>query len=319
MARENLSPFRIGTCGYSYPGAPPEGWYGVFYPKSRGGRLDELEFYSTYFTTVEINSTFYRPATAAMANGWVKRTPEDFKFAVKAWQKFTHPRKLGVEAGGAGNLWEGFDAADVDLFCQGIAPLGDAGKLGPLLFQYPASFRRDQNNLERLAQTLAAFERYSKAVELRHKSWSDYGEETHALLSRSNSARAYIDEPKFGSSVKQQLDFRGSIAYLRLHGRNQEKWWRHQDAWERYDYFYQPDSLRRLGAGLKQLAAKSPAMKFYIFFNNHARGQAAANALMLKSELAEDRKIRAPEALVEVFPELKNFIGGAGPGALDPS
>jgi len=319
MARENLSPFRIGTCGYSYPGAPPEGWYGVFYPKSRGGRLDELEFYSTYFTTVEINSTFYRPATAAMANGWVKRTPEDFKFAVKAWQKFTHPRKLGVEAGGAGNLWEGFDAADVDLFCQGIAPLGDAGKLGPLLFQYPASFRRDQNNLERLAQTLAAFERYSKAVELRHKSWSDYGEETHALLSRSNSAWAYIDEPKFGSSVKQQLDFRGSIAYLRLHGRNQEKWWRHQDAWERYDYFYQPDSLRRLGAGLKQLAAKSPAMKFYIFFNNHARGQAAANALMLKSELAEDRKIRAPEALVEVFPELKNFIGGAGPGALDPS
>ena len=317
MVSANLSPFRIGTCGYSYPGAPPGGWSGVFYPKTRGRRVDELEFYAAYFNAVEINSTFYRPATPAMAQGWVHRTPEGFEFAVKAWQKFTHPRKLGVEAGGAGNLWEGFDAADVDLFCQGIAPLGDSGKLGPLLFQYPASFRRDQNNLERLDQTLAAFERYSKVVELRHKSWSDCAGETHALLSRSNSAWAYIDEPKFDSSVKQQLDFRGSIAYLRLHGRNQEKWWRHQDAWERYDYFYQPDSLRRLGAGLKQLAAKSPTMKFYIFFNNHARGQAAANALMLKSELAEDREIRAPKALVEAFPELKNFAGDDERGQLD--
>ena len=319
MARANLSPFRIGTCGYSYPGAPPEGWSGVFYPKSRGRRLDELEFYATYFNAVEINSTFYRPATAAMANGWVKKTPEDFEFAVKAWQKFTHPRKLGVEAGGAGDLWEGFDATDVDRFCQGIAPLSDAGKLGPLLFQYPASFHRDRRNLERLDQTLAAFERYSKVVELRHKSWSDDAGETHSLLSRSNSAWAYIDEPKFDSSVKQDLDFSGSIAYLRLHGRNQEKRWRHQVAWGRYDYFYPSVSVRRLAAKVKQLATQSPTMKFYIFFNNHARGQAAANALMLKSELAEDRKVRAPKALVEAFPDLKEFVGGAGPGALDPS
>ena len=319
MAGAKMSPFRIGTCGYSYPGTPPEGWSGVFYPKSRGTRVDELEFYATYFNAVEINSTFYRPATPAMAQGWVRRTPEDFEFAVKAWQKFTHPKKLGTDDGASSEFWENFDAADVDLFCQGIAPLDDSGKLGALLFQYPASFHRDQNNLERLDQTLAAFERYSKVVELRHKSWSDRAGETHALLNRSNSAWAYIDEPKFDSSVKQQLDFRGSIAYLRLHGRNQEKWWRHQDAWERYDYFYQPDSLRRLGAGLKQLAAKSPTMKFYIFFNNHARGQAAANALMLKSELASDPKMRAPEALVEAFPDLKDFIGGAGPGTLDPS
>ncbi len=318
MAGTNLSPFRIGTCGYSYPGPPPQGWSGVFYPKS-GRRLDELDFYATYFNAVEINSTFYRPATAAMANGWVKKTPEDFKFAVKAWQKFTHPKKLGMEAGGSAESWESFDAADVDLFCQGIAPLDASGKLGPLLFQYPASFRRDEKSLDRLNRTLASFERYCKVVELRHKSWSDYAGETHALLSRSNSAWAYIDEPKFDSSVKQQLDFSGSIAYLRLHGRNQEKWWRHQAAWERYDYFYRPASVRRLGAKIKQLAAQSPTMKFYIFFNNHARGQAVANALMLKSELASDPKMRAPEALVEAFPDLKYFIGGAGPGTRDPS
>jgi uncharacterized protein YecE (DUF72 family) len=307
MASAKLSPFRIGTCGYSYPGAPPEGWSGVFYPKGRGRRLDELEFYAAYFNAVEINSTFYRPATAAMANGWVKKTPEDFEFAVKVWQKFTHPKKLGMEAGGSSGSWESFDAADVDLFCQGIAPLRDAGKLGPLLVQYPASFHRDEENLKKLSQTLAAFEPYRKVVELRHKSWSDHAGETYALLSRSNSAWAYVDEPKFPSSVKQELDFHGSIAYMRLHGRNQEKWWRHHAAWERYDYFYPLASVRRLGAKLEQLATKSPPATFYVFFNNHARGQAVANALMLKSELAIGPKMRAPEALVEAFPDLKHF------------
>jgi uncharacterized protein YecE (DUF72 family) len=317
MARANSHRFRVGTCGYSYPGAPPGGWSGVFYPKTRSRRVDELEFYATYFNTVEINSTFYRPATAAMAQGWVDKTPENFEFAVKAWQKFTHPRMLGAEAGGAGGLWRGFDAADIDLFRRGIAPLSDAGKLGPLLFQYPASFRRDEKSLDRLNRTLVVFEGYSKVVELRHKSWSDHAEETQVVLSRSNAAWAYIDEPKFPSSVKQDLDFHGSIAYLRLHGRNQEKWWRHEDAWERYDYFYPPASVRRLGAKIKQLATKSPATTFYVFFNNHARGQAAANALMLKSELAEDRKIRGPKALVDAFPELKNFVGGDERGQLD--
>jgi uncharacterized protein YecE (DUF72 family) len=290
----------------------------VFYPKTRGGRVNELEFYATYFNAVEINSTFYRPATPAMAQGWVKRTPEDFEFAVKAWQKFTHPGKLGKEAGGAGERWGSFDIADVDLFCQGIAPLSDAGKLGPLLFQYPASFHREEKNLEKLSQTLAAFEVYRKVVELRHKSWSDHAEETQAVLSRLNAAWAYIDEPKFPSSVKQELDFHGSIAYLRLHGRNQEKWWSHENAWERYDYFYPPASVRRLGAKIKQLAAKSPATTFYVLFNNHARGQAVANALMLVSQLADGQKSRAPQALVDAFPDLKDFVGGAGRGDLDP-
>jgi uncharacterized protein YecE (DUF72 family) len=317
MPSEHPSPFRIGTCGYSYPGAPPEGWSGVFYPKSGGGRVDTLEFYAAYFDSVEINSTFYRPATAAMANGWVNRTPTDFEFAVKAWQKFTHPKKLGAEADSSRESWDDFDGADIELFREGIAPLRDSGKLGPLLFQYPASFRRHEKNLQRLSRTLAAFEHYAKVVELRHKSWSDCAGETHALLSRSNSAWAFIDEPKFASSVEQELDFRGGIAYLRLHGRNQEKWWRHQDAWERYDYFYQPDSVRRLGARLKQLAAKSPTMKFYVFFNNHARGQAVANALMLKLALAEDGKIHAPKALVDAFPELKNFLGGDEGGPIE--
>src|SRR5437879_2221850 len=79
--------FLIGTCGYSYPGVPPNGWSGVFYPKRRAKRVDELEYYAAHFNSVEINSTFYRPPSAEMAKGWAERTPAGFVFAVKVWQK----------------------------------------------------------------------------------------------------------------------------------------------------------------------------------------------------------------------------------------
>ena len=314
MAMEHSDRFRIGTCGYSYPGEAPKGWYGVFYPVTARKRVDELEFYASYFNTVEINSTFYRPASPAMAQAWAKKTPRDFEFAVKVWQKFTHLTKLGEGAGGSGEPWGRFDSADVERFTKGIAPLAGAGKLGALLFQYPAGFRCDEKNRDRLVETLSAFDHTRKVVELRHRSWSDQWNETQTVLARSGAAWAYIDEPKFASSVKQELEAGGDLAYIRLHGRNHQKWWNHQETWERYDYFYQADQVRRLGNRLKQLAAKSSATKFYIFFNNHARGQAVANALMLKSELYPSHRGSGPRALMEAFSELRDFVGGDDSG-----
>ncbi|MGH7888167.1 MAG: DUF72 domain-containing protein, partial [Candidatus Binatia bacterium] len=83
MTRATSPQFHIGTCGYSYPGAPPNGWHGVFYPKLGKRRADPLEFYARYFNSVEINATFYRPASAAMARAWISKTPADFVFTVK--------------------------------------------------------------------------------------------------------------------------------------------------------------------------------------------------------------------------------------------
>jgi uncharacterized protein YecE (DUF72 family) len=318
-ADENVTRLRIGTCGYSYPGAPPSGWWGVFYPKGEKKRRDELEFYSTFFNTVEINSTFYRPATPSMARAWATKTPSDFEFAVKVWQKFTHPTKLGEGAGESRERWERFNSSDVELFVQGIAPLTESGKLGVLLFQYPASFHCETENLERVEKTLAAFERFPKVVELRHRSWSDRRNETNELLDRSRAAWAYIDEPKFVSSVKQEMEARSDSVYIRLHGRNYQTWWKHRESWERYDYLYQPDEIQKLAGALKQLAAKSPAAKFYVQFNNHARGQAVANSFMLKAELEPTLGVKAPKALIEAFPVLKDFVTSGDSGQLELS
>ena len=88
----------IGTCGYSYPGAPPNGWSCVFYPKVGGKRVDALEFYAAHFNCVEINSTFYRPASAAMARGWLAKTSAAFHFYSESLAEIypsprTRPRK----------------------------------------------------------------------------------------------------------------------------------------------------------------------------------------------------------------------------------
>jgi uncharacterized protein YecE (DUF72 family) len=105
---------RIGTAGYSYPGPPPKGWHGAFYPQARGRRIDELEYYSRIFNTVDINSSFYGPPSERMANAWVRKTPDDFLFTPKLWQKFTHPTKIGQ--GKSTGQWEPTTQADVDLF-----------------------------------------------------------------------------------------------------------------------------------------------------------------------------------------------------------
>ena len=149
-------------------------------------------------------------------------------------------------------------------------------------------------------------------VELRHRSWSDRRGETTALLARLRATWAFIDEPKFSTSVKQDLTANEDLTYVRLHGRNAEKWWKHQDAWKRYDYFYPAENIRRLAAKLKQPAGKSPRSKFYVFFNNHARGQAVANATMLQGTLLSNGQVNAPGSMIDAFPELRRFLASDG-------
>ncbi len=295
---------RIGTSGYSYPGSPPKGWYGVFYPGSKGKKFDELAYYASFFNSVEINSTFYRPPAPGMAAAWAQRTPADFEFAVKVWQKFTHPVKLGEGAGGTDSDWDPPADADAELFKKGLGPLSDSGKLGALLFQYPPGFHRTGENIEKLRWALAAFRGYPKAVELRHRSWSDHGEETKRLLGESGATWAVIDEPKFASSVVQEFEAAGETLYLRLHGRNREKWWSHAEAWQRYDYLYGAEEIRSLADRIQAWDEKSARAKIFVFFNNHARGQAVANALALKHELGRETVLALPEALLRAYPQL---------------
>ena len=298
---------RIGTSGYSYPGPPPKGWSGVFYPHTRGRRFDPLEYYSQMFNVVEINSSFYGPPSQKMAEAWVKKTPADFAFTVKLWQKFTHPKKIGQ--GTSIGKWEPVSQDDLDLFRVGIQPLADSGKLGAILFQYPAGFYCSPENVEKLQATLNYFPRYPKAVELRHKSWSERAEETTALLEENESTWVLIDEPKFATSVRQTFEPVGKMLYFRAHGRNAQKWWNHKESWERYDYCYSRDEIKKIADKVKNATAKPGVQQAMVFFNNHARANAPVNAIMLAQEMELLMEAVPTEALVSKFPQLARDPG----------
>jgi len=293
-------PLRIGTSGWNYPTGKGS-WNGIFYPlpEDRERGFDELRFYSERFNTVEVNSTFYGQPRANAALGWVKRTPKDFEFAVKLYQKFTHPG-MTIDR-------TPVTEADVDAFKGGIEPLAAAGKLGPLLMQFPFSFQRTPEATDYLHWLLRTFRDYSPAVELRHRSWSDPLEETRALLNQDRAAWVQIDEPKFESSIRQDWSVSDSeIYYVRFHGRNAKEWWDHAESEDRYNYFYSEEELEPIAG--KARAARDLKKKVYLLMNNHFSAQSIANATTLKKMLDEPITARMPAELVERFPDLAGIV-----------
>lgn len=263
----------IGTSGWSYPKG--EGtWTGYFYPP---GKINELEYYSQFFNTVEINSSFYRPPNPGYVYNWVRRVPEGFLFTVKLWQKFTHP-KMYKEATGEEAV---ISQKDVDIFKQSIEPLVKYGKLGALLAQFPPSFKNDSYGKQILNAVIRTFGQYRLAVELRHRSWSD-DKETATLLRENYASWVQIDEPKFKTSVAEDLPITSDMIYFRFHGRNAEMWWKGNTE-TRYQYLYSQEEVNELMDKVKSLTEK--AKLAFVLFNNHWRGYAPRNAVDMQKAL----------------------------------
>jgi uncharacterized protein YecE (DUF72 family) len=269
----NLAGSYIGTSGWSYPKG--EGtWKGYFYPS---GKINELEYYSQFFNTVEINSSFYRPPNPGYVYNWARIVPGDFLFTVKLWQKFTHP-KMYKEATGEDAI---ISQQDVDTFYSSIEPLIKYGKLGALLAQFPPSFKNDGYGQHMLHGVIRKFSQYRLAVELRHRSWSDDAA-TGRLLRENNVAWVLIDEPKFKTSVAGDVPVTSDMAYFRFHGRNAEMWWK-GDSETRYQYLYLPEEIEELTEKVRTVAGQTGLL--FAFFNNHWQGYAPRNAVDMKRAL----------------------------------
>jgi uncharacterized protein YecE (DUF72 family) len=168
-----VKPIRIGCSGWNY-----QSWRGgEFYPKgcppSRW-----LEYYSRQFDTVEVNSTFYRLAKPAAVANWLKQTPPDFVFALKASRYLTHIKRLTA-------LDEG-----IKRYYDAIEPLVGSPKLGPIVWQLPPNFKRDE---ERLEAALAALPEGRHCFEFRHPTW--FTDNVYAML-RAYGAALVIGDRK---------------------------------------------------------------------------------------------------------------------------
>ena len=273
MLSKDYADIYVGTSGWSYPKG--EGtWNGHFYPDAR---TNELEYYSQFFRTVELNSSFYRPPDSSLVHKWIHRVPDDFLFSVKLWQKFTHP-KMFKEATGQ---YAVASESDADIFLKSIESLIKSGKLGALLAQFPPSFKNDKQGQQTLSTVIKLFGHLRLAIELRDKSWSDTTD-TMELFAKHNVTWVQIDEPKFRTSVAEELPITGNMAYFRFHGRNAEMWWA-GDVETRYKYLYPLEEIQELAK--KVISASEKASLIFIYFNNHWQGNAPRNAIDIMKDL----------------------------------
>jgi uncharacterized protein YecE (DUF72 family) len=295
------APVRIGTCSWADE-ALTKHWY----PRGVAQR-ERLPYYAERFSTVEVDSTYYRVPSTEMVQGWADRTPPGFVMHVKAFGVMTrHPVKLEQVPP---ELREGLPVDDrgrVDrpprelrvpifrAFLDALAPLREAGKLGGILFQLPPYVVWKPSSLDYIewAQDQLAGDRM--LVEFRHRSWFEEDNRAEVLRWLEERGMAYVtvDAPKVDApSVPQTVvAATAPLAYVRFHGRNKTTWNRRGGgAAERFDHLYSEDELREWVEPLRGLA--SEAEEAYAFFNNNNQtngvAQAPAGAQLLRRLLEE--------------------------------
>jgi uncharacterized protein YecE (DUF72 family) len=250
---------KIGTSGYSF-----QDWVGPFYPTGiEKGKM--LDFYINHFSTIEINSTYYRiPHPAVMAN-IERKTPKEFEFIVKTPDILTHKR-VDIES-------------KLPEFLECLKPMQDSGKLKGLLAQFPYSFRFSVANLEYIRRCREILNPNLLYVEFRHDSWIN--REMYKSLKESEIGYVAVDEPQLAGLIKPDLFTTTNTAYIRLHGRNAQQWW--QGGALRYDYNYSDKELQEWKEKIDKIKGK--AGKVFVFFNNCHLGQAVKNARQMMNML----------------------------------
>jgi uncharacterized protein YecE (DUF72 family) len=252
-------PVRVGCSGWQY-----RDWRGRLYPEGLP-TTRWLPRYAEEFDTVEVNSTFYRLASLDAVARWVAETPDGFLFAAKASRYLTHVRRLReIEQG-------------IHRYYERIMPLVEAGKLGPVVWQFPATFRREGDALERIAATLELVPPGRHCFEFRHESW--FVEEVYALLREHEAALVIGDHPRWPFQARELT---ADWTLVRLH---------HGRRGRRGNY-----SETEIDEWARRIAQWRRRAEVFVYFNNDWEGFAVENARSLKRRLRPSPAGPAPAA-----------------------
>jgi uncharacterized protein YecE (DUF72 family) len=240
-----MSELRIGCSGWMY-----DSWRGRLYPEGAAKRR-WLELYAEQFDTVEVNSTFYRLARREAVAGWVAQTPPGFLFAVKASRYLTHiKRLLDLDPG-------------IARFYEPLEPLIEADRLGPVLWQLPENFHRDDARLENLLRSLPPGRH---TLEFRHPSW--FAPEVLDRLALHGVALTIGDHPaRPFQSHEATADWRFIRFHFGARGRAGNY------------------STSELESWAQRIAPWTAGGDVYIYFNNDWNSYAPANARVLRRRL----------------------------------
>jgi len=285
----------VGTASWTDRTLLESGWYpaDVTTPEAR------LRHYAEQFPLVEVDSTYYTPPNELNSALWAARTPDYFRFNVKAFSLLTqHPTRVAAlykdlrpDTDKRNVYAKDLDAKIVDevweRFLSALQPLYDAGKLGALLFQFPQWFTIRRSNKDYLLECKERAAPYRICVEFRSATWFSDDETTGETL---DFLRSYglpyvcVDMPQgHASSVPPVVAATaGDLAVMRFHGHSDK--WNSRDIYERFGYLYGEDELAPWAPRLRELATQ--ARETHVLLNNCYRNYAQTNATQLAALIA---------------------------------
>ncbi len=231
----------IGTSGWNY-----KSWRDGFYGETPQKKW--LRSCAERFTSIEVNGTFYKLPEKTTFKRWRDETPEGFPFAIKGHRYVTHNKKL-------------LDVEESVIRCRDAAsPLGK--QLAAVVWQLPASLKKDIGRLKRFAEILARWKRTRHAIEFRHKSWFD--DEVAECLENHGIALCISDAPDWPMWDEVTTD----LVYIRLHGHTRK-----------YASNYTKPALRKWVTSIRRWLKENRYV--HVYFDNDAKGAAPRNALTL--------------------------------------
>ncbi|MCL1928128.1 MAG: DUF72 domain-containing protein [Treponema sp.] len=262
----------IGTSGYDY-----NEWKGGFYPENLA-KAKFLEYYASQFNSLELNGTYYRMPGPQQMHNMIDRSGGKVKFTVKAFSGLTH------------TIDERIYRQVVLEFKKAIEPLFYRNLLLCVLFQFPESFRYEKHERIYLDSLLKEVSDIPVVVEMRNTKWQN--DQVYNALRQRKVGWCIADSPltmqDIGYTGHMKLDYviTGDIAYLRFHGRNAEMWYKGDNV-TRYDYLYSDAELQMFVEPIKHLLQNTKIVQ--LFFNNHAKAQAAINARKIEMLLNNEK------------------------------
>ncbi len=256
-------------------------WQGVFYPGQTRAGVHQLERYAQFFNSVEITASLYGPLKPELSGLWAKlvSAKPDFQFVARAWRNLVEARAL--------------DAADVTAFRAGLQPLADKGRLGAVLLEFPANFRYDADNRQRLIALRRALAPFPLVAEFRHDSWMR--EEALGTLIDFHIGFANLDQAEFTRAMPPTAFLTSPVGYVRLRGRNPLG---PQSGEKREPYTYCPEQLDQWAHRIRKV--NRFAKRTFVMMANDPGARSLVNAFQMRQLLGLGDG-RAPKALVERF------------------
>jgi uncharacterized protein YecE (DUF72 family) len=244
IVRADGHTIRVGTASWTDPTMTAAG---VFYPLGQDSAEERLQFYASRFPVVEVDATYYALPNRKTSELWVKRTPPDFTFDVKAHALLTgQPTEtkrlpkdirtaLPEELAAKTRIYAKDLPAELrddvwGWFIDGLEPLQESGQLGSVLLQYPRWFFTSSENREAIEEAAARLRDagINSAVEFRNATWFNEKnlDRTLRFLGDRGIPLVLIDGPQgFKSSVPALATTTSpDLAIVRFHGRRTETW-----------------------------------------------------------------------------------------------